>query len=210
MNILPVSGCTLNQNENNIIEPIGPKPLESNNSSNEHVPDVIVNNDPQTIYLNNCTLVLSITVTDADEVNGTIGASEPMNGSHIAYVSVDLFAFFSNSTVAMVYNPVASANWGYNTTRYEGIWDYTLNMNTVPPGNYTVFFSAIDNGNSKGAYNLSNNKEYLIIKIGQYNRAPTYFGPSKVTFNLYEDHYNINPYEIDMTTLFYYLDLGYH
>lgn len=176
--------------------------IEINNSSNECTPDVFVNNNPATIYLNNGSITINITVVDADEVNNSIGASEPNNGTDIDTVSVDLSALGGSTVNAMTYNALASSNLGYNTSRFEGIWEFTLSLIGFEPSNYTIYFNATDNGNSLGAFKLSNNTESYTIKIAQYNRAPLYVGPPTLMYILDEDSYNNDPYEIDLTALF--------
>jgi hypothetical protein len=177
--------------------------IEINNSSNECTPDVVVNNNPSTIYLNNGSITINITVIDDDEVNRSIGASEPNNGTDIETVTIDLSEFGIISPQAMVYNSIVSSISGYNTSRFEGIWEYTLSIIGFKPSNYTVYFNATDNGNSLGAFKLSNKTESFTIKIGQYNRAPIYVGPKPtLMYILDEDLYNYDPYEIDLTMLF--------
>ena len=100
--ILPTT-LSLTSSEENILvrESRSVRPgIEFNNSSNDWPPDIIVNTPSKPTgmsgYLNNGSVLLNVTITDADEWNKT-----NCNGTHISTVKVDLSALGGPVNAAM-------------------------------------------------------------------------------------------------------------
>ncbi len=167
------------------------------NSINNYGPNVTVDigDGYEITVMNNIILTINITVEDEDDpLNSTVWM-----GESISSVTVNLQAFGFGSKVNMQYIGPSGKPF-CNSTRFEGIYSYNLNLNGVHPNDYQIQFNATDNGNPTPGNNLSTIVPFL-IKVGQYNRAPLV----NVSFNvpvMAEDQYNEVPYEIAFSDIF--------
>ena len=164
---------------------------------NDFKPSIKINVDENETYMNNITLRLNITVWDADEwLNQTWNA-----GTHIDSVIVNFQSISGGKEIEMNY--MGDSQLPYcNSSRGEGVYIYDLDLNGVEPGNYAIELNATDSGDNMTGYNAKNATVQFTLKVGQFNRPPSYIGPGALETSITEDEFNTEPYELDLTTLF--------
>jgi RNA polymerase subunit RPABC4/transcription elongation factor Spt4 len=171
---------------------------------NDYGPNITVNMTAMDVHLNNMTVTLNIHVDDEDEYNST----DFYNGSHITSVVVNLSSLMMNDAQPMTYDGSFSMPF-MNDTRQEGRYTYDLDLSGIEAGDYDINFTATDNGMSNESMAVLSTTVSFTLKVGQFNRAPTYDGPGSLITTVEEDAYNMAPYyEVDFTALFSDMDVN--